>query len=300
MINIMMVIFAVCCLFSATASAASKSTVLVDGLYAISPMNAPSYCLDVPGGSTKNNAELQIYSSNNTDSQMFYVTNIGNSFYVLEAKVSGKVVDVKGGSKKSGTKAIQYDYKNGNNQKWLITPAGNGYYYIKPYNNLNLCLDVKGGGTSNGTKVQVYTSNGTSAQKWKFRSITTNSKYSYNGSIISSMVCISSSKVTFSIAASGRADSKIVISNLQQTISDPYNVAKGEVVITVSDSSGNIISQGLYKGKTIKIPIKKKYRNYTVTIARHNYKNKTWAQHVQITDIENGCITSQSGWWNSR
>lgn len=149
---------------------------LVDSVFTVRNTNS-IYCsfkpacaantrLDVSGGSTKSQANVQIYTANNTLSQQFELRPAGNGYYVIVSLVSGKVLDVCGGVAKPGTNIWQYDYNGTDSQLFGFVNAGDGYVYIVSKLNHNLCLDVSSGGSTSGLNVQVYARNNTAAQKW--------------------------------------------------------------------------------------------------------------------------------------
>ena len=59
--------------------------------------------LDIAGGSLSDMANLQLWERNETDAQKFKTTYIGNEYYTIEAKYSGKLIDVAGGLNIPGT-----------------------------------------------------------------------------------------------------------------------------------------------------------------------------------------------------
>lgn len=142
--------------------------IINEGTYTLTPKNAPKMRLDISGASTKDGANVQIYTANNTAAQQFKFKHVANGYYTIQSVASGKVLDIKSKSTASGANVQQWSAVSGaTNQQWMLKDAGDGYYYIVPGNNSSLCLDVKGAGTSNGTNVQVYTANQSNAQKWK-------------------------------------------------------------------------------------------------------------------------------------
>lgn len=132
----------------------------------LTPRCAPQARLDVSGASTDDCANAQIFSANGTMAQEWRLVNLGNGYYAIQSRVSGKCLDVAGGETASGTNIWQYSWNQTEAQQWSITDAGNGYYYISPRLNENLCLDVCGSGSADGTNVWAYEKNSTFAQQW--------------------------------------------------------------------------------------------------------------------------------------
>jgi hypothetical protein len=124
-----------------------------------------SKVLDVAGGSTANGGNIDIYGSNNTNAQKFYITYVGNGYYKIVNAASKKAVDVKGGSAASGANVQQYSYNGSNAQLWKPEISSNGgVVFVNKVS--GKVLDVAGGANRNGANVDVYNSNGTQAQRW--------------------------------------------------------------------------------------------------------------------------------------
>ena len=138
-----------------------------NGWYTLSPKCAPKTSLDVKSAGTANGTNVQIYNTNKSAAQQWKLTRLGNGYYTLISKCSGKALDVQGGNKNSGTNVQQYSQNGSAAQKWLLIDAGDGYFYLAPQLNTNLALDVYDAGTANGTNVWVYKRNNSNAQKWK-------------------------------------------------------------------------------------------------------------------------------------
>ena len=125
--------------------------------------------LDVANGSQNDEANIQLKTNSNLNSQKFKIKKNGSS-YIMTALHSGKAIDVAGASSKSGTNVQQYQIDGNAAQNWIFEDAGNGYIYIKSA--LGCYLDVKDGKTADGTNIWVYTFNGSDAQKFKLISTT--------------------------------------------------------------------------------------------------------------------------------
>ena len=138
-----------------------------EGTYTLVPRCAPNLRLDVAGASIENKTNIQIYQDNGTMAQQFEFTSVGDGYYSITAKVSGRCLDVQEGKKESGTNVWQYNSNSTDAQKWRLDDAGDVYYYIVQMLNTGLCLDVFAAKNENGTNVQVYRRNQTDAQKWK-------------------------------------------------------------------------------------------------------------------------------------
>ena len=128
--------------------------------------------LDVAGASTANGANVQVYGSNGTDAQRFYVDQVDplqDGMYALHIGSNYKqVVDVAGGSNSDGANIQSWESNNSGAQKWNIFKNNDGSYRI--INAVNgKALDVSEAKAYVGANVQQYTWNGSNAQKWIVR-----------------------------------------------------------------------------------------------------------------------------------
>ena len=113
-------------------------------------------CLDVPGSSTANGTQLEIYTCNAGSNQEYTLAPSG------EITVYGsKCLDAYQQGKTAGTIVDIYTCNGGSNQLWQAHPDG-----TITNDESGLCLDVYGQGTANGTAVDLYTCNGGSNQQW--------------------------------------------------------------------------------------------------------------------------------------
>lgn len=235
-----------------------------EGWYNLTPKCASGKYLDIQGGSTKNKANVQIYEYNNTNSQRFYFSSVGNGYYVISSMLCNKVLDIKNNSKKSGANVQQYDFKYGDNQLWKVVSEGNGYYSLRPCRNTSLALDVNRCGSANGTNVQVYTyKRNNTAQMWRFWKGTTSKGYTFIPSI-------KQNTASYSVNPSG--NSKFTVWAITQPVfsSGPYKpvgASKLRVIITQA-STGKTIMNKVVSGKANTFSINKKYGAYTVTVSR--------------------------------
>ncbi len=115
--------------------------------------------IDVKAGSQLNNANIQIYTSNGTNSQRFYLRSLGNGFYTIQNPFSGKYIDAT--SAKPGANVVQ----STSAEQWKPVLQSNGIVF-QLKSNPSLVLEAAGGSAVSGSNVQVNTSRGTLTQKW--------------------------------------------------------------------------------------------------------------------------------------
>lgn len=146
----------------------SGSQTVSNGEYHIVSALDNNMGLDVEAASSDLCANIQLYNNVLDDSQVFVVNYLGDGYYKITNKHSGKSLDVANGGMKSGTNVWQYDYTGDNAQKWIIKESGDGKYFNIVSAKNGLYLDVDGGIAENCRNIRTYSYNNTNAQKWKF------------------------------------------------------------------------------------------------------------------------------------
>ena len=63
------------------------------------------------------------YSTTPDDNRLWKVEAVGEGYYKLTNKYSGKVLDVESGSLQDGANVLQWNYKGGDNQHWKLVPV---------------------------------------------------------------------------------------------------------------------------------------------------------------------------------
>jgi hypothetical protein len=123
-------------------------------------------CLDVTGGSTSPDVQLQQWACTGAANQKFSFTAVsgGNE---ITAQNSGLQLDVQGGESftQDGTPIIQWPYWGGTNEIWNLSAASAGTYTITALSS-GKCLSVSGNSQKNGAKIIQWTCNGSTSQDW--------------------------------------------------------------------------------------------------------------------------------------
>ncbi|MFD8972875.1 MULTISPECIES: endo-1,4-beta-xylanase [unclassified Streptomyces] len=115
---------------------------------------ASGRCLDVPGSSTADGTQLNLWDCNNRTNQQWTYTTAG------ELRVYGdKCLDAAGTG--NGAKVQIYSCWGGDNQKWRLESDGSIVGVQS-----GLCLDAAANGTANGTLIQLYSCWSGSNQRW--------------------------------------------------------------------------------------------------------------------------------------
>ena len=131
--------------------------------------------LDVDSGKLTNGTNIQQWSDDNNDNQLFSVVKNEDGTYTFVNKGTGLAVDVSAASATNGTNIQGYELNNSAAQKFSLIevtdflPEG----IVTVYSGLssNKVLDVASGSMSNGAKVQLYSLNNSSAQKWNIKRV---------------------------------------------------------------------------------------------------------------------------------
>ena len=151
---------------------------ITNGLYELRSMLLTSMCADVAGGSAVKGANVQLYSTNDSNAQKFSVLEETSAHWSLQNANSGMYVDVSGGSARNGQNVQQYSDNDSRAQRWKLTETGDtvtidGYTcnvvtlgsYVTT-DGATYMMDVRGAMSTNKTNIQIYTANGTLAQQF--------------------------------------------------------------------------------------------------------------------------------------
>lgn len=136
-----------------------------DGEYRIVSAVDNTFVCEIENSSTETNANCQLYKAGRSNNQVFKFEYMGDGYYKITAKHSGKVLDAKGGGTESTTNVQQYPSNDSSAQRWIVKSAGDGYWYIVNKTS-NYYLDLSSGNAENGKNIWIYTPNGSNAQRW--------------------------------------------------------------------------------------------------------------------------------------
>lgn len=187
---------------------------LVEGTYAVISV-ASGLALDVKGASDKSQSNIQQYTPNYTDAQIWALTE-QDTGWQFKCSLTNKCMDIANASLSSGTNVQQYDDNNSARaQRWAIV-SDNGTYTFKsksydtfvihPYTAQNLSLDVAGGSQTAGANVRIWNDNSSNAQRWIFVPV---SVFTESGTYF---ICPAlDGSVTLDVSASSTANSANVI-----------------------------------------------------------------------------------------
>ncbi|ONI80745.1 GDSL family lipase [Saccharothrix sp. ALI-22-I] len=113
-------------------------------------------CLDVPGTSTANGTQLQLWDCHGQSNQS-WTHNSGRQLVVYGTKC----LDAYGRGTANGTQVVIWDCHGDTNQQWNVNANGT-------ITNVQsgLCLDAHNLGTANGTKLVLWSCTGQPNQQW--------------------------------------------------------------------------------------------------------------------------------------
>lgn len=205
---------------------------LVEGTYAVISV-ASGLALDVKGASDKSGSNIQQYTPNYTDAQIWALTDQENGWQ-FKCSLTNKCMDINNASVSSGTNVQQWDDNNSSRaQRWSIVSDNGTYtfngesydtFVIHPYTNQNLSLDVAGGSQSAGANVRIWTNNTSNAQRWIFVPV---SVFAEGGTYF---ICpVGDPSITLDVASSSTANSANVVFW-------PMSESNNKIVRTVIDA----------------------------------------------------------------
>ncbi|WP_233606665.1 lectin [Micromonospora sp. Llam0] len=117
-------------------------------------------CLDVPGATTTNGTQMNLWDCHGGTNQRFTYTAGG------QLTVYGdKCLDASGYGTTNGTQVVVWDCHGGVNQQWSVNADGT----ITSVQS-GLCLDAEAYGTANGTRIHLWACHGGANQQWSLRS----------------------------------------------------------------------------------------------------------------------------------
>ena len=130
----------------------SSSKVKENGIYRISVGADSSKSIEIAGGSTVNNAKLDIWSNFDAQAQKFYLSYDESGFYRITTMHTGKALTVKDNNLVEGAEIVQYDYQGLDSQKWILRDSGKNGWVISLLSNPQLSISIEGN-IANGSKL---------------------------------------------------------------------------------------------------------------------------------------------------
>ena len=150
-----------------------SSNMIADGLYTLTAvLSSKGRVLDVEGGSWANGANVELYSSNNSNAQKFTIKHIQDGYYRLTLTLSEKAVDVAGGSKDKDANVDIYSWNSTDAQLWKVGLADDGITFTNKGS--GLLLAVAKGSDKDGANVTQQEATDKYSQAWLLSKTTFN------------------------------------------------------------------------------------------------------------------------------
>lgn len=158
---------------------AENSKTFSDGYYTINSKLDSNKVIDVNNGSKNNGTNIQLYSSNNSNAQIWYLKHTGNGYYGITSAMNPNTsLELANGYTTNGTNIQLYKSNNSDAQFWKLKDDGNGNISIVS-KKANICVTVANSSTANKTNIQANTCNNQNNQK--FNLVKYNNKKNYTG-----------------------------------------------------------------------------------------------------------------------
>ncbi len=126
-------------------------------------------CIDVARAQTNDGANIQQWTCNGTNAQLWDFYDLGGGEVAVALRLSRKVMDVNSNNPADGTNIAQYSWHGRENQRWRLEPAGRGFFKLVSVGT-GKCIDVDqstDGGNNDGANVQQWSCHGNENQQWR-------------------------------------------------------------------------------------------------------------------------------------
>ena len=277
-----------------------SAATLKEGVYTIKSALGTNMVMDVDDAGTRNKTNVQLYSSNGTNAQKWYVKPIEDGYYEITTMLDNNLsLDVDNAGKSNKTNVQIYTKNNTNAQKWYIKDAGGGYYNIISKCN-GLYVDVYDGRTANKTNIQMWNGNGTKSQKFKFIEELTGTQVLEDGLYkISSFV---DSTKALGIKGNAEQSAKVVLSDSNNSIDQMWRVKYlGNGYYMITSYANEWMALDVQGGSSASGTDLQLYQNNNTNAqkwiikAEDGYYSIVSALDHMYVDIDNGTIKSGTG-----
>ena len=273
---------------------------LKEGVYTIKSALGTNKVIDVDNGERRNKTNVQLYSSNGTDAQKWYVKPIGDGYYEILSMLDNNLsLDVDNAGKSNKTNVQIYTRNNTNAQKWYIKDAGGGYYNIISKCN-GLYVDVYDGRTANKTNIQMWKGNGTNAQKFRFIEEINGTQTLEDG--LYKIASFADSTKALSIKGLVEQGAKIVLDNNDSSIEQMWRVKYlGNGYYTLTSYASEVTVMDVFNGDAINGTYVQLYKSNGTDAQKwiikeeDGYYNLVSALDHMYLDITDGSIKSGVG-----
>ena len=132
-----------------------------DGYYFINSKLNINKSMDISGGNIKENQNVQLYTSNSSYAQKWFVKYLDNGYYNIKANKDDEYCLTNKNNNIQINKC-----NNSNEQEWIIKDGMNGYYSI--INEDFSFINIKDSSTTDGTNINMSEPSYSNSQEFKF------------------------------------------------------------------------------------------------------------------------------------
>lgn len=241
-------------------------TYALDGDYVITSKLSNNMVLDIAGGNTKDNANIQLYEGHGGQNQQWkFVYNEAGYYKILSTKNNSFCLDVDNNPYTSGSNIKLSTCGDSETQHFIVEEDKDGYYKILSYDR-KYVVDVAGSSTRNGTNISVYTSHDSSNQRFAINKVVNGEKTIEDG-----IYTISSNNLYMNVNSDN-------IGNKVKTNFTTFNNSKNQKwKITYLNNGTYQISSLMNKNYSLDIPGGKKANHTDIQLYENNYGiNQQW------------------------
>ena len=155
---------------TADSLAQANKDVMSDGYYIIKPLGNLNFGLEIKGGSYDDLTNVQLYTLNDTASQVWKVSHDQKGYVYFTNGKTGKYLSIKNNALLNNQNIVQTSEQT-DAAKWIISNDQQGRIIIISGINIEYVLDVYNGVYANQTPVVINKSVNKARQNWVFQPI---------------------------------------------------------------------------------------------------------------------------------
>lgn len=143
-----------------------------NGTYIIRSKAASSKTIDIAGGATANNANVDLWDYHGGGNQKFNITRNSDGTYTIVNCKSGKALDAAKAQSIAGTNIVQYSKHGQKNQRWRAVYNSDGSFKFVSAANSAVVFAFNGTTPTNGSNVCLVKDTGATAQHFTLEKTT--------------------------------------------------------------------------------------------------------------------------------
>jgi hypothetical protein len=145
--------------------------IYVNGMYDVESVSA-SKCIDINGGYTADNTNVDLYHCNNSVAQQFYLWDAGGGSRMLaraDGSAGWKCLDAAGTGNGANIREMPCNWGSTNSQKFNLLDMGSSQFEFESVASPGECIEIHGGGTGDGGNIDLWSCIGASNERWLLR-----------------------------------------------------------------------------------------------------------------------------------